>query len=522
MYQTDLLFENYELFLKENVDQFSSPKDAFQTIADEASFAAFKDALTEGLDPATKVVVESVLNRQREELLTEAVNVPASAYPQGWTVMSFPILVDIYAEPILAQLATVYPVNSSVASIPRVNISAKIRSYDGSTSENYRMPNAVTQLRPGLVTVTIAPNDRSNLFAAASLSSDKFRINRRYVMISKVSIVDNDGSNNHDIDVTVYIRPDNRSQFNKVFTFQDSAGATVTAYLNGNVNFDTGDMIYQVSFSGGTSGHTYTASGADVQLRFVPVGTMNGRVEVNIKTDMIDVNIDEVDDFIINVSEEDIQDYKSIFKIDLVQTLSEAIKRQILLNKDVDLALFLKAAEGDMSAQGAALSIDLNNFAGSSTNYQPASTMDVMKNIIPRISTLMGIIKRNYHAYPNYIVTGIKTASALRNFQKFAASIPNDKEGAVAWAGEIGNFMKLNVLESPAIDDDKIYVVAKAPANALQKACVIDLVYKPLYVINEVTDGQKRTYVKSRTAIEIGRTDGMGVLTVDNLSTYVG
>ena len=36
----------------------------------------------------------------------------------------------------------------------------------------------------------------------------------------------------------------------------------------------------------------------------------------------------------IDLTEEDLQDYSSIFKIDLLRTISEGIKRQMLLNKD--------------------------------------------------------------------------------------------------------------------------------------------------------------------------------------------
>ena len=48
----------------------------------------------------------------------------------------------------------------------------------------------------------------------------------------------------------------------------------------------------------------------------------------------ITVNIDTKEDFEIELQTETIQDYKDIYNIDLVRTMSEAIKTQILLNKD--------------------------------------------------------------------------------------------------------------------------------------------------------------------------------------------
>ncbi len=87
-----LLFENYEMFIKENADEFATPAGAARIIQDEGSFRAYCDALTEGLDENIRESVLGVLNRQRETLLTESANVPSSSFGQGWTVLSFPII----------------------------------------------------------------------------------------------------------------------------------------------------------------------------------------------------------------------------------------------------------------------------------------------------------------------------------------------------------------------------------------------------------------------------------------------
>ncbi len=99
----DTLFENYELFIREHADDISTPKGAARMIQDEGMFRSYMDSLTEGLDDHVRESVMGVANRNRECLLTESANVPASAFGSGWTVLSFPILVDIYAEPIIAR-----------------------------------------------------------------------------------------------------------------------------------------------------------------------------------------------------------------------------------------------------------------------------------------------------------------------------------------------------------------------------------------------------------------------------------
>lgn len=100
----DALFENYELFIKENADDLQDPSGAMKVVMDEGMFKSYVDALTTGLDEGVRAGVADVLDRQREMILSEAANVPASTFAAGWTVLSFPILVDIYSEPIIAKL----------------------------------------------------------------------------------------------------------------------------------------------------------------------------------------------------------------------------------------------------------------------------------------------------------------------------------------------------------------------------------------------------------------------------------
>lgn len=98
-----VIFENYEKFITEHQSNFSTPAGAVKLISDNGGFRAYMEALLDGIDPAARDSVMAVANRAREELLTESMNVPASSFGMGWTVLSFPILVDIYAEPIIAK-----------------------------------------------------------------------------------------------------------------------------------------------------------------------------------------------------------------------------------------------------------------------------------------------------------------------------------------------------------------------------------------------------------------------------------
>lgn len=516
----ETLFENYEVFIKENADDLQDPAGAQRLIVDHGMFKNYADALTSGLDESVRPGVLAVLDRQREMILQESANVPASTFAAGWTVLSFPILVDIYSEPIIAELCNVYTTNSPVLSIPRVRIKSQTKSYDGSVVEESYIPTTQKLIRANVVEVNAIPGVTNNVFTLATLSPDNLKMNRRYTLATKVQITESGaGTDVHEVPVSFI--PDSRNQILGDFSFADSSGATVECSITGHVDYDKGNVTFNVIVGAGGAGINFTVDFAVFSLRFVPVATMNGRTKVIVETEMTDVFIDPNEDFLIDLTQEDIQDYQSIFKIDLARTLSEAIKRQVLLNKDYDLAYFLKASESEIAAAGAATTLDLDTQAAAGGNYTPSNVLDVLKAVVPRISLIMGTIRRNYNMYPTYLVTGLKTAALLRSLQDMMVNIAGQK-GEIGWTGSNAQFLKLRVLESNHIDDTMIYMSTKAPQNALEKSSILDLIFKPLYVVKEVTDGNSRTFVRARTMVKIVRTDGLGYIKLTNIDNYLG
>lgn len=518
------LFENYEHFITEHSDDLSNPAGALKMITDNGMFRSYMDSLTEGLDPKVRNSVLGVANRQREMLLTEAANVPGSTLGFGWTVLSFPILVDIYAEPIVSELCNIYPVSSPVASIPRIKIMAYIKGYSGAVTQ-VRIPTMSQSVRPGALLLAVTPSVANNMFtiataavAPATVTADQYRINRRYTLLTGITTTE---AGVGDTTVACIIKPDNRSQFIGTFTFNDSTVTPVVGNVTGHINYDTGVFSYNVIYSGGGGG-AFTCAGATMSIRFMPTSTMNGRVRVKIETEMTDVTIDPNEDFLIELPPEDIQDFQAIFKIDIIRTLSEAIKRQILLNKDTDLAYFLLAAEADMTANGTNLALDLSNYQISGNEFQPNNIIDIFKAVIPRIAIIAGTIRRNFNMYPTYLVAGLKTSALLRSLQTLAMAMPGigQGDGNFGWMGDSAQFLKMKVLESNAIGEGKIYLSTKAPNDALEKTTIVDLIYQPIYIVTEVTDGNTRNFVKARTMIEIPRTDGLGVINVSGLGAH--
>ncbi len=250
-------------------------------------------------------------------------------------MLSFPILTDIYSSPIIAELCNVYPVSSPVVSIPKITIKAITKSYDGLTTTERTIPTSAQLVRANTIDINVAPGSAVNSFTAAVISADSFKMNRRYTLVTSVRVTETDaGTATHVWDTVVNIRPDNRSQILGEIKFNDSTSTETTLNLNGHVDYDSGNITISGIVSDGTPTSTFVFDYATVTLRFTPVSTMNGRTRVQIKTELTDLTIDENEDFLIDLTQETMQDYKSIFKIDVMRTLSEAIKRQVLLNKD--------------------------------------------------------------------------------------------------------------------------------------------------------------------------------------------
>ena len=523
----DVIFENYSQFIHENEDTFTTPQGVISLLNDKAYFESFVDALTEGIDSDAVGGIRQVLDRYRIDLLTEAANVPASSFAQGWTVMSFPILVDIYADEIHSKVCTIYPTNAGQITIPRLRVKAKITSYDGNTTTEFDMNTMDAAVRAPVVEVSVVPNTETNLFTAASVSQDEFKLNRRYTMMKSITIVGNDGTTDHDITVDLYARPDNRDQFRIDFVAtkadDDTDIGTLKGSIYGNVNYQGGNTIYNVTLddSDAASGWTFTADHATYAIRFLAYNTMKGRAIVSIQSEDYDYNIDPGEDFVLDLTEEDIQDYKSIFKLDLIQTISDAIKKRILLNTDYDLGYFLQATENQISALGAKATVNMDVYASANSgDYTPANVLDVLKAAIPRIAYIHGRVKKNFQEEPNVVVAGLQTAALLKSLQDFAIQM-NKGEGSLGFNGAIATFMKMKVVESSFIPTNKIYMVPKPAAGRLNRAVVVNLVYKPLYLKNEVDNGRTITYVRSRTLLDIVRPDGVGCVELQNLDKYV-
>jgi len=525
---SDLIFENYNAYLSEHRDDLSTPAGAIEMLSSDGAFSAYMAALTEGMEPYQKSAVLAVCEREREYLLQESTQLGPSASIIGYAVTYFPILSDIYADPVISRVATTYPTNKSIITIPKVELVASVKNSDGTTSK-YPMPRAQYLIRTKAETLNLLSNQSNNLFelsagfATGEITNVKARVNQRYFLITQLEAFgDNGGVADTTTLVALNLRPDARGQLHKEFQFIDSANNNVSATLIGHVDWDSGNVQYSVTFSPIT-GYSFVCNYVVCKCVFSPKTGDIGRVKISIKVSGWDVNIDTKEDFEIELQTETIQDYRDIYNIDLVRSMSEAIKSQMMLNKDWDLSYFLEANESEMVYWGAAQSINVTRFADQEGIISPRTIIDIFKSISPRIAMVNRVIHRNFRAVPQFLLTGMRTGAMLESMQQWTSSMSNYSSGDVGYLSNPGtSLIKQTVLTSPAISDNKIYTIYKAPGDNLSRAVIIDFVYKPLYIIEEITNSVKRTFVKSRTALEICATHATGVIHVEGLDDFLG
>lgn len=311
---SDLIFENYETYLKDHRDDIATPSGAIEMLTSDGAFRAYIDSLTEGLNPYSKNTIMAICERQREMLLEESINLGPSANVIGFAVTHFPILADIYSDPILSQVATIYPVNKSIITIPRIRINATVKNSDGTTSE-YRMPRAYHLIRGTSETISLAPGISNNLFALSTgglVNINNSAVNKRYFVCNNLKV--NDGATVYDYDIPMGVRPDARGQILFVGRFTNAAAEEIECTIIGNCNWDSGSVQYTGTFANKTNPAApmggYFVVQIDTSVVFSAITSDINRAKVGIKVQGWDIPIDVKDDFEIDLQTETIQDYR--------------------------------------------------------------------------------------------------------------------------------------------------------------------------------------------------------------------
>ena len=536
-----LVARNYVSAIEESGLDITAPEnqllESIQTVFGSAtSYANFEQTLLTGLlhenDTLENDTLKALLKRQRDVILNEATTVMSSPEAMSFAVASFPMLIDIYAEPMLSKIVTVYPYDKPLLTIPRIKwIAINVDEY-GETTE-YEYPTATKNLRLNVKTVSLAQND--NVFAglqraaqvanpsAPLLSASEFRISNRNIRITKLKLNTEDSAGtvtSSSIDTFGIV--DAKGNFflddvqvgSRIFRIQG-------AFVQATGRFTWGVTDLTPAAVSATLTDTITFEELTFQFKLFGNGINKAVMRTKPLMSTVEVNCDLEESWEISEIEEILQDWKALWNMDILTLLKDHIKDQMKLNKDAEIADLLFGNIPASKKYGMYREFDLTAFMSGSigSTTRPTNVMDIFKNIYPIFVDLIDQMRKRIKMEPRYIVCGTKAGSVLKSLQQFETSL-------VGQVGEIGQLKgvpainKFEIIVSDAVEEDLIYLVVKNEQYAL--STILEVTYKPLYVIVETTNSKRRTFIKSRGWIGIVRNEGIATIKVKNFNSYFG
>ena len=542
----NIILENFNSYITENSELFEEATSAMSIVTDQVTYDSYANKLLEGLEESDSRRIKGMFDRQRESLLEESASLLGSPDAITYAVTSFPMLVDIYSDPLLTKVISVFPSNVPTMTIPRLKWISKVIDHKGNVAE-YEFPTATKSIRTGheVITVSQSGNAFTELFTGTGTTNfSQFRLNKRNFKVVKV-IVNGDFAANgtpFDLSVPLIAVADARGNFAAediiIYQLADMTAAyeagvndyvldadgkkTVNAIfkIQGQINFESGDITWSpISMNAATT--AIAAVSIDAKLRIMGVGNGLAVTKARPKQDVLDINCDIEDSFEIENIEEVIQDWKSLYNLDIIAQLKGYVKDQIKLNRDFEVADLLESNIPAAKAYGHYRKIDLSTVGGivDQNGTKPASVQDIFKNIIPVLIALQEKIRKSTRFEIKYLVTGIDSAAVLKSMQNFAVKF-DGYEGETGFSGEMGSFSKLEVITSHAVGDQYIHLIPKS--ESLAQSSIVEISHKPLYVITETTDSVKRSFIKSRNWIGIVRNEALGTIELAGYETALG
>ena len=532
-----LVARNYTMAIEESGLDISQPEailfESIQSVFGSAtSYKNFENTLLEGILNENEILendaVKALLQRQRQVIL-EDTTVMASPEAMSFAVASFPMLIAIYAEPMLSKVVTVYPYDKPTLTIPRIKwIAINVNEY-GETTE-YEYPTATKNLRLNVKTVSLKQND--NVYAALQrvapagsplLTAAEFRISNRNLRISKIKVSQDDGSGT--------ITPLVLDTFGIIdakgnFFLDDIVIGSRTFRVQGQFVTNSGRFVWSVTDltpSAIASTLTDTVTFEELEFQFKLFGNGINKAVMRTKPLMstVEINCDLEESWEISEIEEVLQDWKALWNMDILTLLKDHIKDQMKLNKDAEIADLLYGNIPAAKKYGMYREFDLTAFMAGSigSTTRPTNVMDIFKNIYPIFIDLIDQMRKRIKMEPKYIVCGTKAGSVLKSLQQFETSL-------IGQVGEIGQVKgvpainRFEIIVSDAVEEDLIYLIVKNEQYNL--STILEVTYKPLYVIIETTNSKRRTFIKSRGWIGIVRNEGIATIKVKNFNQYFG
>lgn len=535
------IFKNYYNILNNSSYDLTNPNTVLNILEDDSQYSSFKNKLFEGMSGNQVEIANVVCDSQRDFLIQEmSQNIINTDIAIGYAISYFPILCDIYCTDILGNAIIYKSVDTPIFSIPRMKMVASVENSNGVTN-TWTFPRAMFLIRSTPEEFTLDPGKSHSLFNLSKnypklINEEIALINKKYFLLKNITVeVENTKTKEkHQITHSLHIRPDSRSQLNYEFELVSDKDPTIMANCTiiGHINWDSGRLQYNMTAISSNPDYTFTLKSGIFSCLFTSKTSNIGRVKVSVKMSGQDLDISNNEDFEYDLDVETLQNYSDIYNIDLIRTLSTAIKGQILLNRDHDIASLLESAIPDTKVNHTFEKLLFKPIFDTAGYLSPGYYQSIFQNIIPKLSLISRYMYLNTNLIPNYLLCGVKSAALLESLQEFSISFPEMRHGISGYDSAYGHqnvknssFRHYTILMSHTIPDNLIYVTYKPESKEeFHFANIVNFIYKPLYLIEEITNSQKRVFIRTRNSINLLNTSTIGCLELfdinDAMTTY--
>ena len=512
----NLLLENYEQFFTENKEYTENPQSASTLITDTTAYESYVESLLEGYSDEVRKSVRPLMDRQREMLLESSSTMLGSANAIAYATSAFPLILDLYSDDMLTKAITTGPSAVPTKTVNRLRWSGQVTEIDG-TVKKYIMPNTKDIVRPGFVTIPLDKTS-NNLFTKAGIPAgkhDDYRLIMRNFRAVEATVTT--GANG-DKNVILASSVDARGNLVAEGTLVVTAGVDECEYkISAQVNPETGEMTHSFNVINVVGVDTYVLKELKIKARIFGDGTAMSTVIATPKSNAIDFVMDVTDSVQIPLTAETLQDWNSVYKVDVMAQLKSVVKTQFALNKNFDIIDVIEGSLVDIKKAGAHKSVDLDVI---NANVDGASITDFYKSVIPALIALNETIRGNNGRRANVLIASTSVAVILKSLQTLDVSFDSDEKfGSIAASSVVGEFNRFTILSSPALTNDRVVLVVKGGTES--EAGILELTYQPLYIIEEVTNGKTTINIRCRNDIHVVKTESIGVLDVKNVDKWL-
>lgn len=531
------IFKNYYKALSSNSLNLKNPNSIINILEDDDKFKDFTNILFEGMSNDQISIANIICEAQRNFLIQEmSNNIGNSDLAIGYAISYFPILCDTYCTDILGNAILFKQVDSPILTIPRLKMTASVQNSNG-TVNNWTFPRAMFLIRSEPEDFKLTPKLTHNLFSLSKspikLTPENSSINKKYFILKTINVeIKNEQTKTTEtIDHLLMIRPDSRNQFNYDFEIISAENPKIMANCTiiGHIIFDSGQLQYDMTTISSDPNYTFTIKYGTFSCLFNSRTTDIGRVKISVKMSGEDIDISKNDDFEYDLDVETLQEYSDIYNIDLIRTLSTAIKGQLLLNRDHDISNLLKSSIPDTKLNHTYEELQFVPIFDTNGYLSPGYYQSIAQLLIPKISLIARYMYYNTTLLPTYILCGIKTSVVLEALQEFIITYPQMRAGLAGYNNKYGDktinrssFRSYKIIMSHAIPEDDLYLLYKPTSKDEEVySNIVNFIYKPLYLVEEITNSQKRIFIKTRNTVELLNTSTIGYIHLPDINEYL-